>query len=301
MDVVNSEEERTIDDSHLPGLYQSSNQASIDSQSVYYISLLVYLVLLVVAASISYYSPNSKGGTYFSAFLFLVTLGILIGLRVKRPDDTWYNGRAVAESVKTRAWRWMMRAEPYFDGERIEVVKKLFVNDLKEILRQNTSIAHALGSDEHLEGPISNKMAEVRAMPVKDRLAVYVMDRVKDQHVWYSKKSVFNRKRAKCWFWVSVTLHLVAIAMLLARVQDPTLNLPIEVVATAAGAVITWLQAKKHNELASSYSLAAHEIVLIKGESVDIHTESDLSDYVVNAEAAFSREHTQWVARKGES
>ncbi|MEO1352240.1 MAG: DUF4231 domain-containing protein [Cyanobacteria bacterium J06635_15] len=48
-----------------------------------------------------------------SALLFLVTLAILIGLRVKRPDDIWYNGRAVAESVKTRTWRWVMRAEPY--------------------------------------------------------------------------------------------------------------------------------------------------------------------------------------------
>lgn len=68
--------------------------------------------------------------------------------------------------------------------------------------------------------------------------------------------------------------------------------------ATAASAVLTWVQAKKYNELNSSYALAAHEIVLIKGEAVSVQDESHLSEFVVNSESAFSREHTQWVARK---
>lgn len=295
-----SKNELTISDEHMPGLYQASNRASINSQSIYYISLIVYLVLLIVAAIVSYLSAASKAGTLSSALLFLITLGILIGLRVKRPDDTWYNGRAVAESVKTRAWRWMMRAEPYLDIEKIEVVKKEFISDLKLILNQNKSIAGALSHDEYLKEPISDEMLDVRSLSVTERLEVYLNDRVNDQSIWYSKKSIFNKKRALFWFCVSVILHLAAITMLLLRVQDPTLNLPIEVVATAAGAVLTWLQAKKHNELASSYSLTAHEIMLIKGEGVGIVTEEELSDYVVNTEAAFSREHTQWVARKNE-
>ncbi len=92
----------------------------------------------------------------------------------------------------------------------------------------------------------------------------------------------------------------MAIAMLLYRIKEPTISLPIEVIATAAAAALTWLQAKKHNELNSSYTLTTHEIVLIKGESDAIHDENQLSEYVINSEAAFSREHTQWVARKGD-
>jgi hypothetical protein len=57
---------------------------------------------------------------------------------------------------------------------------------------------------------------------------------------------------------------------------------------------------KKHNELKSSYTLAAHEIVLIKSEYASINTDNQLSDFVVNSEAAFSREHTQWTARKND-
>ncbi len=88
--------------------------------------------------------------------------------------------------------------------------------------------------------------------------------------------------------------------MLLYRIKDPSFSFPVESVAVAAGAVLTWLQAKKHNELNSSYALAAHEIVLIKGESLDVETEQNLSAFVLDSENAFSREHTQWTARKVE-
>ena len=88
--------------------------------------------------------------------------------------------------------------------------------------------------------------------------------------------------------------------MLLYRIKDPSASVPVEVIATAAGAVLTWLQAKKHSELNSSYGLTAHEIVLIKGEALSVKTEKELSEFVVNSESAFSREHTQWAARKSD-
>jgi conflict system pore-forming effector with SLATT domain len=298
--VTADKDNKVIEDNQLPGLYQAANKASIDSQKIYYSSLLLYLLLLILAAVVSYYSADSKIGTIISALLFLITLGILIWLKVNRPDDTWYNGRAVAESVKTRAWRWMMRADPYIDAVKIEVVKKEFISDLKLILNQNKSIASSLGHDEYLKEPITDEMIHVRSLSISDRLNIYLNDRVNNQSNWYSIKSIFNKKRAFFWFCISVVIHLIAIVMLLFRVQDPELSLPIEVIATSASAVLTWLQAKKHNELAYSYSLTAHEIVLIKGEGVGISTEDELSDYVVNTEAAFSREHTQWVARKND-
>lgn len=281
----------------MPGLYQSGNQASLNAQVIYFRGLRWYLILLICAASISYALPHDTIGAFLSAGLFLITLGILIYLRVKRPDDTWYNGRAVAESVKTRTWRWMMRAEPYEDCDNIGIVSKIFINDLKAILDQNKSLSHYLHSTSAVKDPISKLMTEVRALSVADRLAVYVRERVQNQIEWYWQKASFNKIRAQQWFWVSVILHSSAIAILLYRIKDPTFSLPVEVIATAAGAALTWLQAKKHNELNSAYALTAHEIVLIKGESVLVNCEAMLSEYVVNSETAFSREHTQWIAR----
>ncbi len=284
----------------LPGLYQSADAASLRAQSWYFGSLAVYLVLLVCAALVSFLWPTSTQGALASAVLFLVTLGILIGLKVKKPDDIWYNGRAVAESVKTRSWRWMMQAEPYQDIENAEITSKLFISDLRSILSQNRSLSHELTSSAGVLDPISQKMKAIRSLSLEERLNFYREQRVRDQADWYAKKSILNKKRAFQWFCVSIALHAIAILMLLYRIQEPGASAPIEVIATAAGAVLTWLQAKKHSELNSSYGLTAHEIILIKGEALSVRSEKELSEFVLNSESAFSREHTQWTARKSD-
>lgn len=289
-----------ISSTDLPGLYQTADRASIDAQNEYFGGLCWYLFLLTCAALVSFASPGSICGAIISAVLFLITLGILILLRVKRPDGIWYNGRAVAESVKTRSWRWMMRADPYQDRERPEIVSGNFINDLKAILDQNRGLSHSLQSGSALSDPISLKMKAIRGLSTEERLKVYVEQRITQQANWYWHKAGFNKRRAQQLFWTSVFLHSLAILLLMFRINDPSLSLPIEVIATAAGAVLTWLQAKKHNELNFAYTLAAHEIVHLKGETDSAKTEDQLSDYVVNSEAAFSREHTQWAARKGD-
>ena len=66
----------------------------------------------------------------------------------------------------------------------------------------------------------------------------------------------------------------------------------------AASAVLGWMQIKKFNELASAYTLTALEISLIEDKLREVETEAELSEFVNEAELAFSREHTQWVARQ---
>lgn len=68
--------------------------------------------------------------------------------------------------------------------------------------------------------------------------------------------------------------------------------------AAAAVAVLSWMQVKRFQELSTSYNLAAHEIGIIKGELQNINDEPHFATFVGDAENAFSREHTQWQARR---
>lgn len=283
-----------------PALYIASDKTSIEMQKKFFGLLTLYLAILVIASLCSYYLPTDWIGSLISATLFLISLGILIWLKFENPDEIYYNGRAVAESVKTRTWRWMMQAHPYNSETISERIEKEFISDLKSILNQNRALSGYLIHNVEVGETITEEMRKIRSLSLKERIKVYKTERISNQSSWYSKKSILNKRRAKQWFSASVILHSLAILMLLYRIRDPLINLPIEVVATSASAVLTWLQAKKHNELKSSYSLAAHEIVLIKGEAESIFTEKDFSEFVINSEAAFSREHTQWVARKTE-
>lgn len=290
--------DKELDDSHLPALFQSSDKASLSAQSNYFLALKAYLYLLIIAALISFGFSGDSLGALISAALFLITLGILIWLNVRKPEDAWYNGRAVAESVKTRSWRWVMKADPYDREGSEEEIQKQFLSDLKSILDQNKGLSEHFDWKHNSSDAISDRMKEIRSLPLEDRLEIYKKDRVNDQARWYAKKAGFNKRKAKRWFVTSIILHSLAVLMLLYRIKEPSVSLPIEVVATAASAVLTWLQSKKYNELNSSYSLAAHEIVLIKGEADAVNSEGALSNFVVNSESAFSREHTQWSARK---
>lgn len=287
-----------MEEEDFPALYKSADIASLKAQSDYFNALKIYLFLLVLAAFVAFAYPSDVYAAIGSALLFLITLAILVWLKVQKPEDIWYNGRAVAESVKTRTWRWVMRAEPYDKDVSEEQAKKEFLNDLRAILDQNRSLSHFFAWGPDLGEAISEKMTTFRAKPWTNRLETYIKDRIDNQSHWYSKKSQLNKRLAKWWFFVSIFLHSLAILLLLYRIKEPATSLPIEVVATVASAILTWVQARKHNELNSSYALAAHEIVLIKGESVTVKEESHLSEFVINSESAFSREHTQWVARK---
>ena len=285
-------------ESDYPDLYNAADRASLAAQSNYFSALRLYLFLLVAAALVSFGWPADVYGAIASAALFLITLGILVWLKVQKPDDTWYNGRAVAESVKTRTWRWMMKAEPYNKKISEEQAQRELLSDLKAILDQNRSLSSSLEWSPDLGEAISNAMVSIRMLPWQERLSIYKTDRIDNQSTWYSKKSQFNRRRARQWFAVSILFHSAAVIMLLYRIKEPATSLPIEVLAAAASAVLTWVQAKKYSELNSSYALAAHEIVLIKGEAVSVQDETHLSEFVINSESAFSREHTQWTARK---
>jgi hypothetical protein len=191
-----------------------------------------------------------------------------------------------------------MRAEPYEKEGTDEQVQKAFISDLKEILDQNQSVIEHLEWSSESRDTISDGMRTVRNSPFSDRLELYKKFRIDDQANWYSNKAIHNKRMANRWFVVSVIFHSLAVLMLLYRIKDPQISLPIEVIAAAASAVLTWLQAKKHNELNASYSLAASEILFIKNEADLVNSEDKLSDLVVNSEAAFSREPTQWAARK---
>jgi len=289
-----------FDSSDLPGLYHSANEASLTAQGKYLLALKAYMFFLVLASLVAYLSTDSANTAIASATLFLVSIGITIWLNVKKPEDIWYNGRAVAESVKTRAWRWMMKAEPYDNTPEHDLASKEFITDLKQILEQNRSLGEAIGEGESVKEPITENMQAIRQMPYQERAVVYKKYRVDEQALWYWKKTKYNKKMAVIWFSVMVALHALAIFLLLFKIKSPTIKLPVEVVAVCASSVLGWLQTKKHKELSASYALTAQEISLIRGEASYVNSEESLSDFVIDSENAFSREHTQWFARKKE-
>ncbi|KAA8558557.1 hypothetical protein FX985_04916 [Pseudomonas extremaustralis] len=280
----------------FPALYRSANELSLKSQSHFFTALRFHLLTLVVAAILSIVSIPHWSVAALQVFALLAALACSIYLFNVRPEKLWYGGRAVAESIKTITWRYVCRAEP-FQGDN-DVARKDFRQTLKAVIEQNREVCRAL--TDHLDGTqISPVMERMRGQSLEARKATYLKSRINDQHIWYASKAKFNRRRAKFFFWVLIIINTFAVVCAVVRVANVEVPFwPTDVFVAGAASILSWMQAKRFSELAASYSLTAHEIGLVKEEAQLPSNDEKFSIFVGDAENAFSREHTQWVARK---
>lgn len=250
----------------FPALYRSADDLSLKSQQQFFGALRVHLVTLVVAAILSIVSIPHWSVAAAQLLALLGALGCSIYLFAMRPDRFWYAGRAVAESIKTITWRYVCRAEP-FQGDDASA-RNDFRQTLKQIVEQNREVCQSL--TEHLDGlQFTPVMEQMRARTLEERRATYADCRIKDQLTWYAKKAAFNRRMSRYFFWALIGVNTIAVVCAVLRmvyVDQPFW--PTDVFVAMAASVLSWMQAKRFSELAASYALAAHEIGLIKEQSL---------------------------------
>lgn len=280
----------------FPALYRSADDLSRSSQRHFFWALRGHLITLVMAAVLSMTGISHWGVAALQLLALLGALGCSIYLFAMRPDRLWYAGRAVAESIKTITWRYVCRAEPFQGDDSMS--RSGFRETLKQIVEQNKEVCQSL--TEHLdEVQLTPVMEQMRSRSLEERRETYSTFRIKDQLTWYAKKAAFNRRRSKAFFWILISINATAVVCSVFRIAYPTQPFwPTDVFVAAAASLLSWMQAKRFSELAASYALAAHEIGFIKEQSMNSNTDAKFSIFVGDAENAFSREHTQWVARK---
>jgi len=280
----------------FPALYRSANRLSLESQTQFFRALKLHLVLLVMAAILSVVNIHHWSVAAVQLLTLLGALACSIYLFSMRPDRCWHAARAVSESIKTITWRYVCRAEPFQSNDAES--RNAFQRKLKAIIDQNREIGRAL--TYHLNEPqITDVMIQMRARPLSERKASYAANRINDQLTWYAKRAELNRKTSKGFFGALITANAVAVLCAVLRIKFAEVSFwPTDVFVAASASLLSWMQAKRFSELAGSYALAAHEIGLIRETALQDTDEGAFSVFVSDAENAFSREHTQWVARK---
>ena len=283
----------------FPALFRSADRESQRAQRSYLTSLRVRLGSLVVAAFGGALTLTTAGGFQVGgglAFLaFACALGAELFLATTSPLTTWYEGRAAAESAKTLAWRYMVRAEP-FEVDDVDVDKQ-FHAQTYSLLQDLRSIS--LGTEEPAAQQITDKMRHVRALDFNERRQVYLGDRIADQQRWYSEKARWNDRRARGWVFVSIVLEIAGlIGGALKAFGWINFDL-LGFLAAAAGGVMAWIEAKQHRNLATAYGIASQELASIASELPTLNGEERWAAFVAQAEEAISREHTLWRASRG--
>ncbi len=273
----------------MPALHDAANAASTRAQRQYLRLITLNLAALLVGAGV----PVPA----IAAIALVAALLITLLTQNKSYERTWYGGRAIAESVKTMAWRYMTRAEPFQhadDAKADELFLKRLAQILESVANLDVRLTAVSGADQ-----ITTHMRKVRALPLAERRDYYDECRIRDQQKWYSEKSALSERAERRFFTVMWISNGLAVAAAVGMVVWPDLTLNATgFFSTAAAVFFAWLQVKRHQEIAQSYAIAAQELSIVRAKASRVTTEPQFAAFVADAENAVSREHTLWTARR---
>jgi uncharacterized membrane protein YoaK (UPF0700 family) len=283
-----------------PALYQSADSTATTAQATYLRCIVGYAALAIAGAALASIGIESRASALVAALVFVAGLAVSILIAYKRYEETWYRTRAIAESIKTASWRFMMGGEPFDHALPLQAARQKLTQLLRSILQEHRNhLAGDLAGSPAESSQITETMTRLRQMPFAERLTIYRNERIHEQRDWYADKSTTNNTQARTWFVVLVVLQSGAILFAFLRVAFPEWKFwPTEMFVVAAASTLGWMQVKRFRELSAAYAVAAHEISLADAELDDINDEQQFSRFVADTENAFSREHTQWAARK---
>ncbi len=285
----------------MPQLFQAADRASLDAQHSYVSGTRRRLLLLVLAAGFGLLSWRVGEGNIdlFAIASFACFIGALVvegSLWKSRPDKTWYDARAVAESAKTLAWKFAVCAEPFpwalpLADAQLRVLEKLDV-----VRAQYRSLELAPVEAE----AVSNWMRDQRGESWSDRRDVYLEQRLRDQRGWYAAKAKYNKTRSNQWRGVLVLFEFLGALCALGEAFRDEFSTLTPFAAAVVGSVVAWVETKQHDFNARAYAAAVAD--LSKAETkLKLLTDEDAWALEVNdAEDAISREHTLWLASRSQ-
>ncbi len=231
------------------------------------------------------------------AVFFLLAFVVTLLSSTLKLEQKWYTARAVAESAKTLAWKYMMRARSSA-AQPSEPSPELRISaDLTAILKDFREIGAMLGGERGQRDQITPVMRSVRNCEVTERQQIYIQQRINAQRKWYSNASDRNRRMSTTIAVLVAVTQLVAVAAAGASVAGGSMKLS-SVLAGAASSLIGWGKLRQYGELAESYGITAQDLGLVEERGKQLLNEQEFAEFVEDSEAAISREHIVWRARR---
>lgn len=279
-----------------PALYAVADRAAGRQQSLYFGLVFGEFAALLVVSCLSVNMVEDTRYIFAYGLFLAGALTLLVLRTLLKPEQRWYQARALAESVKTTAWKFAMGARPFKqDGKHRERLRRM----LQELLDTNRSLGAQFDGETSGGDQITKEMEAARDLPRAERLTIYMRDRVDNQLEWYGRKSKINANSGRNFAIVLGGLYVAAFGIFMLRMERPDwIYAHPDPVILLGASVLGWMQIKRFNELGASYALTANEIGILKSRAPEIADEEAMSLFVDDAEEAFSREHTQWLARR---
>jgi hypothetical protein len=255
---------------------------------------LVAVAIAALFGALSWTQGNVRLSALISAGAFGIALIMRLFLTSTHPERAWYDGRALAESMKTLSWRYCVGGEPF--GLSAGNADELFSKRTAEVMGLFPDLGLRTAS---ITPQITSSMRTMRSESLDDRRGAYEAGRIVDQQRWYSGKADWNRRRARAWAGVVLAAECLGLGFALLRAGGVVEIDGLGVIAAIAAGAAAWLQVKQHDALSRAYAVAAQELANVRSQIGGQADETTWARFVDEAEEAVSREHTPWRASRG--
>ncbi|MDQ0938072.1 DUF4231 domain-containing protein [Streptomyces turgidiscabies] len=296
-------DDRVLRDTDLPLTYRVNDYQAMVRQGISWREKRTYLLILLLAAAMVEVSRRTGSGVPAALAAVLYGLAITIGMRTFR----WRAGasgethRAVAETLKSMAWLYMVHGGPFHSratdpdalfAERLEAsLLKLKRVGLSDQNYTPTSFAAA---------QITPAMRTVRSKSFETRREIYLRDRLLEQSVWYRNSAA----RAHTAFvrWSVVTTILTLLALLAAVLQAVGLADSWSIAglfSASIAAAVAWQELRQHGPRAYAFGLIVQELEMLRVVLANTVTEEGWADAVADAEQLVSPQYADLLMRVG--
>ncbi|MFI8303842.1 DUF4231 domain-containing protein [Streptomyces sp. NPDC085927] len=276
----------------LPVVFRSSDTASLTGQRNYVRGTKLRLLLAVGAALCG--ALDHRAAAIGLVVVFVLTICVEVWLLSERPEQSWYDGRALAESTKTLAWRFAVGGAPFPADLSEGDADRRFHERLRDLLREAPVSGLApLGSIA-----VTDAMRSLRSRSFADRRQAYLRYRIEDQQQWYSTKAAANVTHARRWRLVLIGIEGLGLTAAVLRLLELFAFDLAGILAAVLGAGSAWLAVRQYETLGRAYTFAATELSVIHGRLARAD-DAEWAEEVADAEDAISREHTMWRASRG--
>jgi hypothetical protein len=290
--VTDQDEPRVLREQDFPDVLTCADRSSARAQHRFLFATASSLTLMALAAIMG--AVDRPWSAWVGAGSFLAAIGIGALAITQNLERTWYDGRALAESAKSLAWLYAARGGAL--SSRDMEADKIFASRLGELRDELRKLAYVLPSGGQ---EISPAMRMIRASLPQDRRQSYERGRLADQIDYYRSRGEAHNRQAnylRITTWAAETLGFVGALLRASNVIHIDL---LGVGAACAAGLTAWLQTRDHVTSARAYELTAEDLDRVRRACPDETDESAWSAYVAGAEAAMSREHVMWIARRG--
>jgi SMODS and SLOG-associating 2TM effector domain 3/SMODS and SLOG-associating 2TM effector domain 1 len=282
----------------LPAAYAAANELAARAQRRFLNLQRAQILIPLVAIAVGLVATLDEGLGYLGVLATASAAAVAtlrLVQRTSRVETAWYEARAVAEEVKSLAWRYAAGGAP-FDQDHADELFAARVGDAIRGLPDDPATVVPAPAEA------TSPMRALRDADLAARQHAYREQRLDEQLDWYRRRVLRNRawaSRCDLGLFLLTGVTVLAGAFLVADSGDADVLGPIVGLGAAgSAAVVAWSGIRRYASLSVAYQAVVVELEHLDARAAGEIAVAEWPAIVANVEDVLGREHLQWRAAR---